>query len=262
MNGHSEDDLELALRLADLADTISLVRFRATDLRIDTKPDRTPVTDADQAVEEAIRHELAQARPEDSILGEEYGTVGEARRQWIIDPIDGTANYLRGVPVWSTLIALAVDGYPVVGVVSMPAFGRRWWAAIGHGAYTTDRDGAQRGLRVSAVPELADASLAMSGIDRFEQAGRLENYLGLTRRVWRTRDYGDAWPYMMVAEGLVDIAGEFGLQPYDMAALFPIIHEAGGTMTSIDGEEGPWGGSALATNGRLHEAVLATFTVD
>ncbi|MBX3094528.1 MAG: histidinol phosphatase, partial [Cryobacterium sp.] len=186
-------------------------------------------------------------------------TVGDSPRQWIIDPIDGTANFLRGVPVWSTLIALAVDATPVLGIVSMPALGRRWWAATGRGAFTRDLDGGERRIRVSDVGELEHASVALSGIDRFDQAGRLEQYLDLTRRVWRTRDYSDALPYMFVAEGVVDAAGELDLQTYDMAALFPIVEEAGGQMTSLDGEAGPWHGSALATNTRLHSSLIELF---
>lgn len=253
------DDLELALSLADAADAISARRFRAADLAVTTKPDRTPVTDADQAVERAIREGIAEARPGDAIYGEEYGTEGDSPRQWIIDPIDGTANFLRGVPVWATLIALAVDGVPKLGVVSMPAFHRRWWGAAGLGAHTREVDGTIRDVRVSAVGLLADASLACSGLDRFEQDGRLEQYLQLTRQAWRTRDYGDAWAYMLVAEGVVDVAGEADLQPYDMAALIPVIEGAGGRFTSLDGETGPWHGSALATNGLLHETMLAGF---
>ncbi|MEO6941810.1 MAG: inositol monophosphatase family protein [Terrimesophilobacter sp.] len=253
------DDLSFALRLADAADAISHARFRASDLAVSLKPDLTEVTDADKAVETAIRDRLTVERPGDSIYGEEFGTVGDSPRQWIIDPIDGTSNFVRGVPVWSTLIALAIEGVPVLGVVSAPALGRRWWGAIGHGAFTRDIDGTVRSIRVSAVGDLAHASASMSGLDRFETAGKLENYLTLMRRTWRTRDYSDAWPYMMVAEGIVDVAGEFGLQPYDMAALFPIVQEAGGRLTAVSGEDGPWHGSALATNGLVHDAVKAVF---
>ncbi|MBX3309681.1 MAG: histidinol phosphatase [Cryobacterium sp.] len=249
------DDLTFALELADLADSISHPRFRATDLVVSMKPDMTHVTDADKAVEEGLRESIAANRPGDSIFGEEFGTVGDSRRQWIIDPIDGTANFVRGVPVWTTLIALAVDGVPVLGVVSAPALARRWWGATGLGAGTRDIDGSQRRIRVSGVAALADASVSLSGLDRFEQAGKLENYLELARAVWRTRDYSDAWPYMMVAEGVVDVAGEFDLQTYDMAALFPIVSEAGGMLTAMDGQSGPWHGSALATNGLLHGPV-------
>lgn len=257
--GDSTADLEFALGLADAADAISLERFRALDLEVSLKDDRTPVTDADRAVERQLRTLIGQHRPSDAILGEEYGTAGDSARQWIIDPIDGTSNFLRGVPVWATLIALAVDGSPAVGVVSMPALGRRWWAARGLGAHTRDIDGAERSIHVSHVSEVQDASIALSGIDRFEAAGQLENYLALTRRVWRTRDYSDALPYMFVAEGVVDVAGEYDLQTYDMAALFPIIEEAGGVMTSFEGEPGPWHGSALATNTMLHSAMIRAF---
>jgi len=251
------DDLTLALELADLADSLSHARFRAADLVVTMKPDMTHVTDADKAVEQAIRESIAANRRGDSFYGEEFGTVGDSSRQWIIDPIDGTANFVRGVPVWTTLIALAVDGVPVLGVVSAPALGRRWWGAIGLGAHTRDIDGSVRDIHVSGVSDLADASASLSGLDRFEQAGRLENYLEFSRAVWRTRDYSDAWPYMMLAEGVVDVAGEYDLQPYDMAALFPIVSEAGGTLTGMDGKSGPWSGSALATNGLLHDSVRA-----
>lgn len=268
------EDLTLALELADLADSVSLVRFRAVDLDVQTKPDRTPVTEADLAVERAIRDHLAAVRPSDGILGEEFGTEGDATRQWIIDPIDGTANFLRGVPVWGTLIALAIDAVPVVGVASSPAMGRRWWAARGMGAWTSasagelgaSDDGADaasasfpgaRRLRVSGVEQLADASLSFQSLAQWRQAGHLDRLLALSERVWRDRAYGDLWSYTLVAEGLIDITGEFDVKPYDLAALIPIVEEAGGRFTSITGEPGPWHGSSLATNGRLHDAVLA-----
>ncbi|QHC66198.1 histidinol-phosphatase [Rathayibacter sp. VKM Ac-2759] len=250
-----DDDLRLALRLADAADAISRERFHAMDLVVTTKPDHTPVTDADRAVEEAIRAILAAERPEDSILGEELGTSGDSPRQWILDPIDGTAHFLRGVPIWATLIALAVDGVPVVGVVSSPALGKRWWAARGSGAWVLD--GAEpRRLRVSQVADLADATFSYNSIQQWDGAGRLEQLLELARSVFRDRAYGDAWAYMLVAEGLIDGAGEFDVKPYDLAALIPIVEEAGGRFTSVDGEPGPWHGSSLATNGVLHDAVL------
>lgn len=269
------DDLALALELADRADAVSLGRFRAVDLDVQTKPDRTPVTEADLAVERAIRDRLAEVRPGDGILGEEFGTEGDSSRQWIIDPIDGTANFLRGIPVWGTLIALAIDGVPVVGVASSPAMGRRWWAARGMGAWTvesaaeagasveepadaaSDALPAARRLRVSAVDQLSDASLSFQSLAQWRQAGYLERLLALGDRVWRDRAYGDLWSYMLLAEGLIDITGEFDVKPYDLAALVPIVEEAGGRFTSITGEPGPWHGSSLATNGRLHDAVLA-----
>ncbi|WP_022890534.1 inositol monophosphatase family protein [Agromyces italicus] len=250
-------DLALALELADLADTVALARFRAADLAVSTKPDRTFVTEADLAVERALRERLAEARPADSILGEEFGTEGDAVRQWIIDPIDGTSNFMRGVPVWGALISLAVDGVPVVGVASAPAMGRRWWAAAGGGAFTTDASGAApRPISVSSVAELGDASLSFQSIAQWRDAGYLDQLLGLAAQVWRDRAYGDLWSYMLLAEGLIDVTGEFDVKPYDLAALVPIVEEAGGRFTSISGEPGPWHGSALATNRLLHDAVL------
>ncbi|MFK4728230.1 histidinol-phosphatase [Agromyces mediolanus] len=256
------DDLALALELAALADEISLSRFRAVDLEVRTKPDRTPVTEADLAVERAIRDRLAAARPDDGIIGEEFGTEGSTSRQWIIDPIDGTANFLRGVPVWGTLIALAIDGVPVVGVVSAPAMGRRWWAARGAGAWTydlPDERGARpepRRLQVSPVAELTDASLSFQSLAQWRDAGYLDRLLALSERVWRDRAYGDLWSYMLLAEGVIDIVGEFDVKIYDLAALVPIVEEAGGRFTSITGEPGPQHGSSLATNGAVHELVL------
>ncbi|MEY9950655.1 histidinol-phosphatase [Leifsonia sp. EB34] len=251
------DDLAFALRLADLADSISSAHFRERGLHVDTKPDRTFVTEADLAVERAIREALAAERPGDGILGEEYGTEGDTARQWILDPIDGTSNYLRGVPVWGTLIALAENGRPVLGVVSSPALGRRWWAAAGGGAWTTDSAGAEpRRIRVSAVDDLANASISFQSIAQWDQAGYLERLVALTRRVWRDRAYGDMWAYMLLAEGLLDAVGEFDVKTYDLAALIPIVEEAGGVFTSVTGEPGPSHGSSLASNGLLHAALL------
>ena len=248
------DDLALALELADLADSISTERYRSADLHVSLKPDRSHVTDADQAVERAIRERVAAARPGDTFYGEEYGHDAPSHRQWVVDPIDGTANFLRGVPVWASLISLVVDGVPVVGVVSAPMLARRWWATQGGGAFSTEHEGP---LRVSGVADLADASISFNGLEYWIDAGRLPQLLDLTGRVWRTRAYGDFWSYMLLAEGALDMAGEFDLQPYDMAALVPIVEEAGGRFTSADGQEGPWHGTAMATNGLLHDEVLA-----
>lgn len=247
------DDLALALRIADAADAIAMDRFRAADLQVSTKPDATHVTDADRAVEARIRELVAEARPSDAFFGEETGTTGDGARQWIVDPIDGTAHFLRGAPVWATLIALVVDGEVVVGVCSMPALGRRWWASRGEGAWSSP--GEQR-LRVSGVEALADAAISYNSIQGWDGAGRIDDLVALQRDVWRARSYGDAWSYMLLAEGALDVVGEFDLKPYDMAALVPIVEEAGGRFTAIDGREGPWHGSALATNGVLHDALL------
>jgi histidinol-phosphatase len=259
------DDLALALQLAADADRVSLDRFQALDLDVTTKPDRTPVTDADHAVEQVIRDGLGAARPLDAVLGEEFSASTDraavAGRQWIIDPIDGTANFLRGVPIWGTLIALAVDGRPVVGVVSAPALERRWWAARGSGAWLARTgaiaDGEPTRLHVSGVADLADAFVSYNSLPGWADAGRLDQVIAFARGAWRARAVGDMWSYMLVAEGAIDAAGEFDLQPYDMAALQPIVEEAGGRFTSVDGEDGPWHGSALATNGALHDALLS-----
>ncbi len=257
MSSH-DDDLALALRLADDADAISMARFGARDLEIATKADTTHVTDADRAVERRIRDLLTRERPDDAIFGEEYGTSGDAHRQWVIDPIDGTAHFLRGAPIWATLIALVVDRRPVVGVVSSPALGARWWAAAGGGAWKlTPDDDAPQPIRVSAVAELAESAISYNSIQGWDGAGRIDDLVALQRDVWRARSYGDAWSYMLLAEGKVDAVAEFDLQPYDMAALVPVIEEAGGTFTAIGGEAGPWHGSALATNGHLHDELLA-----
>jgi histidinol-phosphatase len=251
-----EEDLRLAHVIADQVDALTMDRFRAHDLAVETKPDHTPVSEADTAAEEFIREQLRRARWRDAILGEEYGATGSAERRWIIDPIDGTKNYVRGVPVWATLIGLAVGDDVAVGLVSAPALGRRWWAAVGSGAWSGRSLSAATRLSVSAVPRLSDASLSYSDLAEWEAQGRLDAFLGLARRCTRTRGYGDFWSYMLVAEGAVDIAAEPELAVYDMAALVPIVTEAGGRFTSLDGAPGPWGGTAVATNGLLHEEVL------
>jgi histidinol-phosphatase len=247
-------DLALALELADLADAITLPRFRAVDLVVEAKPDLTPVTDADLAVERCLRAELRSRLPADAVLGEEYGVDGPvgAARQWIIDPIDGTKNFLRGLPVWATLIALQVSGVGTVGVVSAPALGRRWWAARGHGAFA---DGAP--IQVSRVADLADAHLSYSSLTGWEQLGRLEAFLDLTRQVWRTRAFGDFWSHVLVAEGSVDIAAEPEVSLWDLAALQVLVEEAGGRFTDLSGVTTSSGGSALSTNGLLHDEALA-----
>ncbi|MFV0495856.1 histidinol-phosphatase [Mycobacterium sp.] len=257
----SRDDLQLALRLADRADALTGARFGALDLRIDTKPDLTPVTDADRAVETEIREHLRNERPGDSILGEEFGgTATFDGRQWVIDPIDGTKNFVRGVPVWATLIALLHDGIPTVGVVSAPALRRRWWAANGHGAFESAGDGPPRRLSVSAVADMDAASLSFSSLSGWAQRGLREQFLALTDTVWRVRAYGDFLSYCLVAAGAVDIAAEPEVSPWDLAALDILVREAGGTFTSLGGRPGPHGGSAVATNGLLHDRVLAGLT--
>lgn len=249
------DDLAFALELADLADAQSLPRFDAADLEISTKADASHVTDADLATERAIRAHIAAHRAGDGILGEEYGTEGSVARQWIIDPIDGTANFLRGVPLWGTLISLAYNGVPQLGVVSMPALGRRWWAARGQGAWTATDAGPRR-LAASAVATLDEASVSFQSITQWTDAGKQSELLALAARVWRDRAYGDIFSYMMLAEGRLELVAEFDIKEFDIAAAVPIVEEAGGRMTSFDGADTLAAGSALATNGVLHEEFL------
>jgi histidinol-phosphatase len=251
------DDLRLAHVLADDADSLTSARFKALDLHVMSKPDLTPVTDADEAVEESIRRTLSRVRSRDAVTGEEYGSTGHSQRRWIVDPIDGTKNFVRGVPVWATLISLAVDDEVVLGVVSAPQLQRRWWASAGNGAWTGRSLLKAVPCHVSDVRRLEDASLSYASLHGWEERGLLEDFVSLMRRCWRTRAYGDFWSYMLLAEGAVDIAAEPELAVHDMAALDVIVREAGGTFTSLDGTDGPWGGNALATNGHLHDSVLS-----
>jgi len=255
------DDLRLAHVLADNADAISMEHFRSEGLRVSTKPDHTWVTEADQAVEAAIRRTLKSARTRDRVIGEEQGeasgSVEDSSRRWIIDPIDGTSNYVRGVPVWASLIALADEDEVVAACVSAPALGRRWWASKGGGAYTGKTLVSATRCRVSKVDDLENAFIGYSSLHGWEDIGRLEQFLALTRRCWRSRGVGDFWPYMLLAEGAVDLAAEPHLNLWDMAALDVIVREAGGTFTGLNGEPGPWGQNGLATNTHLHEAAMA-----
>jgi histidinol-phosphatase len=265
------DDLALAHALADMADAITLDRYQAQDLVITTKPDNTPVTDADRAVETAIREALATHRQSDGLVGEEFGSdKGGSGRYWVIDPIDGTKNFMRGVPTWATLIALVqVDATGteevVVGIASAPALARRWAAAKGHGATVRFNSGAndldfdsqasnEKKISVSKVSQLADASISYS--DFVGWAERLEPFQKMLANAWRTRGIGDFWSHMLVAEGAVDVAIEPSLAVWDMAALDIIVREAGGTFTNTAGQAGPFGGSGVSTNGLLHNAVI------
>jgi histidinol-phosphatase len=251
-----DDDLRLAHVIADQVDATTMARFGAVDLTVTQKPDLTPVTDADRSAEEIVRAQLARTRPRDAIIGEEMGATGHSQRQWVIDPIDGTKNFVRGVPVWATLIGLVEDGEVVVGVVSAPALQRRWWAGTGSGAWTGRSLSAARQIHDSEVSEVKDASLSYSSLGGWAERGRLRAFLSLAQECWRTRAYGDFWSYMLLAEGAVDIAAEPELALHDMVGLVPIVTEAGGRFTSLDGEDGPWGADAAASNGHLHDAVL------
>ena len=254
------DDLAFAHRLADIADAITLDRYQAQDLAISTKPDNTPVTDADRSTEQAITAAIAKERAQDGIVGEEFGNSKEsAQRYWVIDPIDGTKNFMRGVPTWATLIGLverSSDGKEsvVVGVVSAPALSRRWFASKGSGAYVIFADGAPKKISVSKVNSISDSSIAYSDFIGWNE--KISSFRKLLDSAWRTRGYGDFWSHMLVAEGAVDVAIEPSLALWDMAALDVIVREAGGQFSGTNGISGPFQKSGLSTNGTLHTKIV------
>jgi histidinol-phosphatase len=250
-SGPYASDLELALRLADAADVLTVDRFQALDLHVETKPDTTPVSDADLAAEALIRSMITAERPDDAVLGEEQGIIGTGPRRWILDPIDGTKNFIRGVPVWATLIALEVDGEISVGVVSAPALGRRWWGSKGGGSYANGRKCA-----VSDISNVSDASFGYSSLLGWEEQGRIKGFLDLACSAWRNRGFGDFWSHCMVAEGAIDFSAEPDVSLWDIAPLKIIVEEAGGIFTDLAGEATPYSGSIVCTNGPLHEEVL------
>ena len=266
MSTRRGEDLALAHRLADAADAITLSRYQALDLTVTTKPDNTPVTDADKSAEDAIRALLHAHRPDDGIVGEEFGTEGtEKNRYWVIDPIDGTKNFLRGVPTWATLIGL-MERDPsgaekvVVGVVSAPALFRRWYAYEGGGAFVIVNKDVPKKITVSAVSSIEDASISHS--DFIGWGERLEPFNNLMKSAWRTRAHGDFWSHMLVAEGAVEIAAEPSLALWDMAALDIIVREAGGRFTNLDGVDGSLGGNGLSTNAAIHDYVVQALKVN
>ena len=266
MSTHRGEDLALAHRLADAADAITLSRYQALDLTITTKPDNTPVTDADKSAEDAIRALLHAHRPEDGIVGEEFGSEGsDKERYWVLDPIDGTKNFLRGVPTWATLIGLiekSDDGSErvIAGVVSAPALFRRWYALEGGGAFVIVNGDVPKKINVSAISKIEDASISHS--DFIGWGERLKPFNDLLQSAWRTRAHGDFWSHMLVAEGAVEVAAEPSLALWDMAALDIIVREAGGRFTNLDGKDGSHGGSGLSTNAALHDYVVRALKVE
>jgi histidinol-phosphatase len=247
-------DLQLALELADAADAITMRHYRSTSLQVRTKVDMTPVSEADEAVERMVRERLAADRPEDGIVGEEFGSTGSTSRRWIIDPIDGTKNYVRSIPVFATLIGLEENGRIAAGVVSAPALARRWWAARGEGAFCNGE-----AIHVSRIAALADSHLTYDSINDFDQYGGAVRFLSLMRHCTRSRGFGDFWAHMLVAEGAVEIALEPKVAIWDMAPIQVIVEEAGGRFTDMRGEPRIDGGSSLSTNGLVHDVVLEYF---
>jgi histidinol-phosphatase len=252
MRSNMKSHLEVALELADLADAITLARFRAPDLRVDMKPDHSPVTDADRATEEALRDALARLRPAQQIVGEEFGGEGGAEWRWMLDPIDGTVNYANGVPVWASLIALMRGERAVCGVVSAPALGRRWWAATGQGAFTETG----RRLRVSETATLEDAYVSFTDIRDFVVRRGEPGFRQVLERARVVRAFGDFWSHMLVAEGVIDVAIEAWVNPWDVAAAQVIITEAGGRFSDFDGAGRIDSGNAISTNVPLHPELV------
>jgi histidinol-phosphatase len=247
-------DLDLALALADAADRITMAHYQSASLVVRTKVDLTPVSEADEAVERMVRERLADERPDDGIVGEEFGSTGSGSRRWILDPIDGTKNYVRGVPVFATLIGLEDDGVMSVGVISAPAMGRRWWAARGAGAFVNGRT-----MHVSRIGALEEAFVGYDAITDFDKAGTTDAFLTLARRAGRSRGYGHFWAHMLVAEGAIEIAVEPAVALWDMAAVQVIVEEAGGRFSDLTGAARSDGGSGLSTNGLVHDVVLELF---
>jgi histidinol-phosphatase len=250
-------DVELALALADEADAITLPPFEARRFTVDHKSDRTEVTEIDRAAESAIVARLRTERGDHGVIGEEHGASGATSSwQWLIDPIDGTSGYVRGIPVWATLIALTHEGQVVVGVVSAPALGRRWWASRGGGTMANGRP-----CRVSDVIELADAQVSVTFSDGWEELGLTPALVGLATGARRARGFGDFWQHALVAEGALDVAIDaVGVAPYDVAAVRLLVEEAGGRFTDRHGTPTHDSGTAISTNGLLHDEVLRRLT--
>jgi histidinol-phosphatase len=246
-------DLAFALALADLADSITMRHFRSPGLAVETKVDLTPVSAADRETEEALRAAISRDRPGDAVVGEEFGDDGTGPVRWILDPIDGTRHYVRGIPLWATLIALERDAVLEVAVASAPAFGSRWWAARGAGAFANGRP-----IRVSSVATLPEASFSHGGGESFEKRGYGPALRALAQRAWMERAYGDFWPHMLVAEGRLDFTLEAFVNLWDLAPVQLIVEEARGRFTDFTGVARPDGGSGLSSNSLLHDEVLAT----
>ena len=244
-------DLELAQRLADSSDAITMRHFRSVDLHVETKPDRTPVSNADRETEQRMRAMLTAERGDDAVVGEEYGSTGDSRRRWILDPVDATKNYVRGIPVFATLVALEEDGEITVGVVSAPALGARWWASRGEGAFSGDRR-----LSVSGIRNLAEAQLCHAGFEEWREGGSADPPVGLSNRCARPPRFGGFLQPMLVGPGSAELAVDPVVSLWDLAAIKIIVEEAGGRFTDLSGRSTADGGSAVSSNGWLHEEAL------
>lgn len=255
-----EHELELALRVADAADLFTLPHFVERDFTVDWKQNQTEVTEVDRHAESLIVDGLIRARPDHAVFGEEHGLAGarDSEWRWVVDPIDGTSGYVRGIPIWATLIALThLEAGAVLGVVSAPALGMRWWGGVGLGAHTSAH-GTSRELRVSNVASLDDAQVSVTHNSGWDGLGLTARLVELQRRARRSRGVGDFWQHMLVAEGAMDVAVDaVGVAPYDLAAVKPIVEAAGGRFTDRHGESTHLHDTAISSNGLLHDGVIA-----
>jgi histidinol-phosphatase len=252
--------LDVAHAACDEADELALRHFRR-DLHIETKPDRTFVTEADTAIEARIRERLLAAFPDHGLVGEEYGVeAGEASVRWYIDPIDGTHNFIRGVPLFGTLLGVERDGELQAAVISAPALGERWWGHRGGGAWARGRDGDTRRIGVSGVTTLADAQILYGSRRDLVESGLAPGLDALLDDAWRERGFGDFWGYTLLAEGAAEAMVEVGLKSWDAAAPFLLVEEAGGRATDFEGRRAVDSGTFLATNGRLHDEIRMRLT--
>ncbi len=260
MDAASEVDLDLAARLADISDAITLPAFERRAFAVEHKPDHSEVTEIDRGCEAAIVAALAEARPHHGVVGEEHGVQGDpgSTARWIIDPIDGTSGYTRGIPVWATLIALVVDGEVEVAMVSAPALGRRWSAVRGGGAFVGDRP-----CRVSTIADLADAQVSVTLNEGWRELGLVDELTTIALTARRSRSLGDFWQHVLVAEGALDVAIDaVGVADYDLAAVRLVVEEAGGTFTDRAGVPAHDRGTAVSSNGLLHDEIIARLSVN
>jgi len=253
-------ELEFALELAGLAEAIAKPHYDRRSFHLDWKANRSEVTEADRDSEAAISERVLRDRPRHGLFGEEHGLVGDEDSpwRWIIDPIDGTSNFVRGIPVWACLVALThIDVGPVVGVVAAPALQRRWWAARGLGAHMRTPEGDVLRLGVSSVATLDEAQVSVTFSSGWDELGLTSTLVQLQQRAYRARGFGDFWQHMLVAEGAIDVAVDaVGLQPYDLAAVMVVVEEAGGTFTDRLGERTYLSDTAVSSNGLLHDQVV------
>jgi histidinol-phosphatase len=252
---NTQELLSTALRASDAADAVSLSGFNSRQFDVTRKADNSEVTDIDRATEQVVVQALTTGHPDYGIYGEEFGVSGpaDAEYQWVIDPIDGTTNFVRGVPVWATLIALVRNGAPELGVVSAPAMGFRWWATKGGGAFFNGTR-----IHASATATISEAHVSTTPNAGWDAVGGIPKLVQLQTDALRARGFGDFWQHMLVAQGAIDVAVDvIGLQPYDNAAIYPIVQEAGGTITDRFGNANWRADSSVSSNGVLHAEVLA-----